>query len=96
VERGAYEKINIFDQREHRTNQTAFNMTKMTALYVNLWTYILEKEMGATQRPSVHLRSEEIELLESKVVLTPMPIDMSWMQTLDKKLLVHKQGTKLP
>lgn len=90
-------ELQIFEQRPHRANQTAFNMTQMTSMYQNLWNNILSKESEEKrQQPSLHLRSEEITLLESPIVVIPKQIDPTWNQTQEPTLTIHKRGTQLP
>jgi hypothetical protein len=65
-------ELHVFEHRPHRENQTTFNLTQMTSMFEDQWNYILSKEMeDQYQKPSVHLRSEEITLLESPIVITP-------------------------
>ena len=69
----------------------------MTSMYQNLWNNILSKESNEqVQKPSLHLRSEEITLLESPIVVTPKIIDAILNQTLNSTLKIHKRGTQLP
>lgn len=80
VEKDQNGNLNIFEQRLHRQNQTAFNLTSMTSLYTDLWTYVLSNLADQSQQyQTKKLKSEDIVLLENKVQIIPQVRNSTWM-----------------